>query len=82
MTNWQMEVGRMTLYILFPIGVYYYFNQSDSLDEWIKEEKKKFAPVSGKQREEFAQFIEEFNNKQRMRQLVEMEAKYQETKMK
>ncbi|CAL7934811.1 unnamed protein product [Xylocopa violacea] len=82
MTNWQMEVGRMTLYILFPIGVYYYFNQTDSIDEWIKEEKKKFTPISDKQREEFVQFIEEFNNKQRMKQLVEMEAKYQEMKMK
>ncbi|CAK9794597.1 hypothetical protein ANTQUA_LOCUS9 [Anthophora quadrimaculata] len=80
MTNWQMEVARMTTYILFPIGVYYWFNQVESTEEWIKNEKKRFYQTSEVERNEFMQFIEKFTNKHQMKQLAEMEAQYHEMK--
>lgn len=80
MGNWQMEVGRMMSYILFPIGVYYYFNQTENIEEWIKTEKKKFQNSDNIQHTEFMNFIEEFNKKQQLKKIVEMEAQYNEMK--
>ncbi|XP_026668644.1 protein PET100 homolog, mitochondrial [Ceratina calcarata] len=77
MTNWQMEIGRMTLYILFPIGIYYYFNQTDNIEEWIQTERKKLAPDDEKKRADFKQFVYEYNKKQDLKALAEMEMQYQ-----
>ncbi|KOC68929.1 hypothetical protein WH47_09486 [Habropoda laboriosa] len=76
MANWQMEVARMTSYILFPIGIYYWFNYTESTQIWINNEKKKFNVMNEVERNEFVQFIENFNNKHQMKQLSAMEVQY------
>lgn len=76
MGSWQLEVGRMMMYILFPIGVYYYFNQTENIEEWIINEKKKYGTTSRKDYNQFLEFIEEYNKKKQQKQLEELEAKY------
>ncbi|XP_076390016.1 uncharacterized protein LOC143264867 [Megachile rotundata] len=76
MGSWQLEVGRMMMYILFPIGIYYYFNQTENIEQWIINEKKKYRTTSKKHYEEFLEFIDNCNSKKQKKQIEEMEAKY------
>lgn len=78
MGNWQMEVGRMMSYILFPIGIYYYLNQAESIEEWVQNEKKKFEPMSKEQHADLMNFIEECNKKRQLKRIAEIEMQYQE----
>ncbi|KAK9305120.1 hypothetical protein QLX08_003794 [Tetragonisca angustula] len=78
MGNWQMEIGRMMSYILFPIGIYYYFNQSENIEEWIQNEKKKFNTLTQEEHNELVNFIEEYNKKREIRRITEMETQYNE----
>merc|ERR1712038_309501 len=63
MGNWQLEVGKMALYLAMPVGAFYAYNQT----EWFRNylyyyEKKSVTPEmrnNGKQFEEFkAQLME------------------------
>ena len=73
-----MEIGRMMSYILFPIGIYYYFNQSENIEEWIQNEKKKFNTLTQEEHNELVNFIEEYNKKREIRRITEMETQYNE----
>lgn len=35
MGNWQLEVVKMTLYMAFPVGAFYFFNQPQYFEEWV-----------------------------------------------
>lgn len=71
----------MTLYILFPIGIYYYFNHSETIERWIEDERKKHDKSNTKEHIEFRKFVDEFSTKRRMKELAEMEAEYNKMKM-
>lgn len=68
----------MMSYILFPIGIYYYFNQSENIEEWIQNEKKKFNTLTQEEHNELVHFIEEYNKKREFRRITEMETQYNE----
>ena len=68
----------MMSYILFPIGIYYYFNQSENIEEWIQNEKKKFNTLTQEEHNELVNFIEEYNKKREIRRITEMETQYNE----
>lgn len=70
----------MMSYILFPIGIYYYFNQSENIEEWIQNEKKKFNTLTQEEHNELVNFIEEYNKKREFRRITEMETQYNEVK--
>lgn len=76
MGSWQLEVARMMSYILFPIGIYYYFNQTENIEQWLIDERKKYGTLSKKHYEEFLEFIDKCNNEKQKKQIDEMEAKY------
>lgn len=68
----------MMSYILFPIGIYYYLNQGESIEEWVQNEKKKFEPMSKEQHADLMNFIEECNKKRQLKRIIEIEAQYKD----
>ena len=73
-----MEIGRMMSYILFPIGIYYYFNQSENIEEWIQNEKKKFNTMTEEEHNKLVNFIEDYNKNREFKRITEMEMQYNE----
>lgn len=36
MGGWQLEVGKMALYMAFPVGMFHYFNQPEYFEKWVR----------------------------------------------
>lgn len=51
--GWQLEVGKMVMYMAFPVAAFYIFNQPQIFEEWvIKTRRECFPPASVQGREE------------------------------
>ncbi|KAF2354636.1 Protein Pet100 [Trinorchestia longiramus] len=47
MGMWKLEVGRMAIYMIFPVAAFYIFNQPQWFEEsTIKEKKRIFKPTN------------------------------------
>lgn len=80
MGSWQLEVGRMILYISFPIGMFHIFNHSESIKEELNNLRDSYyTPEMKKRQMDLKNFIEEFNKENQMKQLKEMEEQYHKT---
>lgn len=36
MGGWQLEVGKMAIYMAFPVGMFHYFNQPEYFEKWVR----------------------------------------------
>ena len=43
LTN-TIELMRITMYVFFPVGVFYYFNEPDLYENYVAEKRKKIHP--------------------------------------
>lgn len=47
MGTWKLEVARMAVYMVFPVGAFYVFNQPQWFEEATIEERRRiFKPTS------------------------------------
>ncbi|KAL1492159.1 hypothetical protein ABEB36_012647 [Hypothenemus hampei] len=54
MGNWQLEIAKMTIYMTFPVGMFYYFNQTSLFENWvIKTKRELFPPENQELRKKF-----------------------------
>ena len=44
MGGWQLEAMKMGLYMVFPVGLFYYFNQADQFEDWMIQIKREMYP--------------------------------------
>jgi len=59
MGSWRLEAFKMGIYMLFPVGAFWLFNQPKIFEGWIMENRKLlFPPEDPKAREELQQMIE------------------------
>lgn len=72
----------MMLYVSFPVGIFHYFNQTENIEEWLIDQRKKYYSTSQSQHEEFMLYIEKFNREKRVKQLDEIEQRYRNMAMK
>lgn len=49
MGNWKLEVGRMAMYMSFPVVLFYYFNQPKYFEEWVTKTKRELYPPDNPQ---------------------------------
>lgn len=35
MGGWQLEVGKMALYMAFPVGMFHWFNNPEYFEKWV-----------------------------------------------
>lgn len=40
MGGWQLEVGKMALYMAFPVGMFHWFNTPEYFEKWVRNEMK------------------------------------------
>jgi protein PET100 len=36
MGGWQLEVGKMALYMAFPVGMFHWFNTPEYFEKWVE----------------------------------------------
>jgi len=66
MGGWQLEVGKMALYMAFPVGLFHYFNQPEYFEKWVTEQKRlMYPPESKSHRSEIEKTIRGIREKKR-----------------
>ncbi|XP_055534651.1 protein PET100 homolog, mitochondrial [Wyeomyia smithii] len=52
MGGWVLEVGKMAMYMTFPVAMFHWFNQPAYFESWVTETKRQiFPPENEKHRE-------------------------------
>lgn len=44
MGGWRLEIGKMAMYMTFPVGVFYFFNQPQYFEDWIVKMRRELYP--------------------------------------
>uniref|UniRef100_A0A2R5LF88 Protein PET100 homolog, mitochondrial n=1 Tax=Ornithodoros turicata TaxID=34597 RepID=A0A2R5LF88_9ACAR len=66
MGGWKLEVFKMTIYMAFPVGLFYFFNQPKYFEKWVVKTKREcFPPQDNENDRAIRQFIKERQAKQR-----------------
>lgn len=65
MGSWRLEVGRMAVYLAFPVALFYYFNQPTYFEEWVTKTKREiFPPENPQDRVDMQNFIQYMRKKE------------------
>ncbi|XP_037964593.1 protein PET100 homolog, mitochondrial [Plutella xylostella] len=65
MGNWKLEVGRMAMYMSFPVILFHIFNQPTYFEEWVTNTKRSiFPPENQQHRDDINQLIKDMRKKQ------------------
>lgn len=51
MGGWALEVGKMVMYISFPVAMFHYFNQPEYFEKWVTEKKREIYPPEDEKQE-------------------------------
>ncbi|XP_075545942.1 protein PET100 homolog, mitochondrial [Dermacentor variabilis] len=66
MGNWQLEVFKMSIYMAFPVALFYAFNQPQLFEEWVVKKKREcFPPADPVADQQLKDFINTFKAKKR-----------------
>ncbi|XP_037077493.1 protein PET100 homolog, mitochondrial-like [Pollicipes pollicipes] len=64
MGGWKLEVFKMGMYMTFPVGLFWYFNQPEYFEKWVIQTKQQLYPPSTKtHRDELETFKKEYHHK-------------------
>lgn len=76
MGGWKLEVGKMALYMTFPVALFHYFNQPQYFEEWVTKKKRElFPPEDTPSKLEFKAALKEIREKQEAQMLKAMEGR-------
>jgi protein PET100 len=79
MGNWPLEVFKLGLYVTFPVGMFYFYNQASFFEDWVIRMKRElYPPESHTGRDEIQSVIKELRDKRQteiIRQIQEEELK-------
>lgn len=81
MGGWALEIGKMVMYISFPVVMFHYFNQPAYFEKWVTQKKREIYPPEDETAEneikntiklmrqkrdiEMMKALDEFENKQK-----------------
>ncbi|EEC13319.1 protein PET100 homolog, mitochondrial [Ixodes scapularis] len=75
MGNWQLEVFKMAMYISFPVGLFYVFNQPQFFEEWVVKTKRECYPPQDMETDrEIKAYMETVKAKRKQELLKELES--------
>ncbi|XP_077980827.1 protein PET100 homolog, mitochondrial-like [Glandiceps talaboti] len=64
MGGWKLEVGKMTMYVFFPVALFFYFNQPELFEDYISKRRRYlFPPEDLKQKARLEDFKEKMRQK-------------------
>ena len=70
MGGWKLEVGKMVLYMAFPVGLFHFFNQPEYFEEWVVNIKRELhAPENSHNRDLIQQAITDLRKKEELKLL-------------
>ncbi|XP_065080390.1 protein PET100 homolog, mitochondrial [Ochlerotatus camptorhynchus] len=79
MGGWMMEVGRMALYMTFPVAMFHWFNQPEYFEKWVTETRRQIFPPENKEHREAVEncirTIREKNDRELLEALEKLEKK-------
>jgi len=65
MGNWSLEVFKLAIYVTFPVGMFYFFNQASLFEDWVVQMKRELYPPDRlTSRVELQQLIKDMRDKQ------------------
>lgn len=74
-----LETGRMALYMMLPVGLFYYFNQPKYFEEWVIKRKRELYPpeklMNDQAIREFKEKLQQQKKEELRKQLVELDAR-------
>lgn len=77
MGGWLLEIGKMAMYMTFPVAMFHYFNQPEYFETWVTDMRRQLYPPENKQhREEIdaaIRTLREAKDKEIMHALEEIE---------
>ncbi|KAL5016101.1 hypothetical protein ScPMuIL_005690 [Solemya velum] len=59
MGGWKLEVFRMAVYMTFPVGLFYYFNQPEFFEGWMMAQRQQLFPPEDPRVDEIKKAAEE-----------------------
>ena len=48
MGGWKLEIFKMGMYMSFPVGLFWYFNQPEYFEKWVIQTKQQLYPPSNR----------------------------------
>lgn len=70
MGSWQLEVFKMTIYMAFPVALFYAFNQPQFFEEWVVKKKRECFPAADAEADRQLRDCIESNKAKKREQLV------------
>jgi len=65
MGNWQLEIFKLTLWVTFPVAMFYTYNQAQFFEDWvIKMKREMYPPESLTHNAELRDFIKSYRAEQ------------------
>lgn len=66
MGKWQLEVFKMSIYMAFPVSIFYLFNQPQFFEDWVTKKKREcFQRADPASEQELRDCISSFKAKKR-----------------
>ncbi|KAL1403750.1 hypothetical protein pipiens_019232, partial [Culex pipiens pipiens] len=79
MGGWALEIGKMALYMTFPVAMFHWFNQPEYFERWVTETKRQIFPPENKEHREAVEncikTIREKKDRELLAALEELERK-------
>ncbi|XP_041475861.1 protein PET100 homolog, mitochondrial-like [Lytechinus variegatus] len=64
MGTWKLEVIKMSIYVMFPVTMFYYFNQTDLFEKYVSDKVRAMYPPESKMHR---QELEDLRQRMRVR---------------
>lgn len=75
MGTWILEVGRMAMYVSFPVVMFHYFNQPEYYEKWVTDKKREIYPPEEKNsKDQIQQFIRDMREQNDQKLLSALDA--------
>ncbi|RZF32881.1 hypothetical protein LSTR_LSTR004272 [Laodelphax striatellus] len=74
MARWKMEIWKMAIYMIFPVGCFHLFNQPQLFEEYVlKVKKEMYPPVVYENEATYKKAIREINAEDELKRLKALE---------
>lgn len=74
MGGWKLEVGKMAMYMAFPVTIFYFFNQPEYFETWVKRVRQElYPPLNLKHKDAIESTIKEMQQRREDEMLKALE---------